>query len=342
MPHYVLHDEYIPDQQQLKSWIEDEFHQTEHSIDTVRVDLKSFEHRVDRRFDGVDARFDVIDARLDNHEQRLVNIECMLLETRADVQRSTAQNQNSRIRNPHQPIQQVIVLDPVKGIVRPDATLYPKNAAEFYSLRNPTTERKHRMLEYLITFYDVTHVHVPEEEIDDNATSHPQLAVDYLETILGLDENNIEQFRQRARMFDRDQTFLQPFKRTLATEEERPVQRQKLEIRPFSADQPQLQEKAKSPSDNLSSQSAKLGWDTRSTPSSKKAINRGVATYLENERLAKEKNRKDQAKQRRRDQGEEVESSSPLQESKSPSDEQEKTAESGTTTNPNTPRADST
>ncbi|KAF4956033.1 hypothetical protein FSARC_11696 [Fusarium sarcochroum] len=157
--------------------IEDELHQADRSVNTLRDQLKSFENRqkthfsatyqrfngidqrfvcvdqqfdnVDKQFDGVDTRlesvdqrFDGINERLDSRGQRLDTLEALLIESRADVQRFHAQDQDSRIRNPLQPIHPVIIFNPNKGIIKPDSTLYPKNAAKFYALRSPTTERK--------------------------------------------------------------------------------------------------------------------------------------------------------------------------------------------------------
>ncbi|KAM0266697.1 hypothetical protein ACHAPA_006619 [Fusarium lateritium] len=213
MPHYLTHDEYVSDQKQLKASIQDEFHQTERSIDNVRGDIKSLDDRVetqfksvayefgrmhqrfeqvDRRFEQVDRRFEQIDQRFDRVDQRFDKLEADVQQLKVDFQRFSAQAQNSRIRNPHIRISPIATFNPVSGYTHtPNPTRFPKSAAEFYSLYKPTTLRKQAILDYLIDFYDITHIDVPKDKAEAHATTRSELAVGYLELILGLDENNI-------------------------------------------------------------------------------------------------------------------------------------------------------
>ncbi|KAF4945403.1 hypothetical protein FSARC_14429 [Fusarium sarcochroum] len=381
MPHYVQHSEYTRDQHQLQKSIEVELHQTERSLNTARDEIRAFEERatvrldshdvhfknierrldahdvqfekIDRRFDAHDVQFEKIDQRFNSLEGRLTTVESVLIETRADVQRILAQSQNGKIRNPLLPIHPVITFDPTKGILKPLTTLFPRNANEFYALRDPKTDQQRRMLEYLISFYDLTHTLLLQTDLDtsatdqDEPTSSTDLVIECLEAILGLNENNIDEFRQKAREYSRQGSMASKRSVPTTTNDEPRTRKTKLDLRPRASTSafdrvrpvtlpvPEEEEKEQTPEMNLSDQSAKLGWDTRSTPSSKKQMNNDIKKYMEEQRLEKAARRKtgtetlDEPASRR---GYEKEKE------KSSSSEDEPSAYSGTTTNPNTPR----
>ncbi|KPA35656.1 wac protein [Fusarium langsethiae] len=361
MPHYLLHDEYTSDQQQLKTWIQDEFHQAERSIDTVRDDIKSLDNRVETvfasvrneikshdnrvqtQFKSVGYEFGRMHQRFEQVDQRFDRVEADIQQIKVDIQRFSAQAQNSRIRNPHVRINPIITFDPVSGRIRtPDPTLFPKSATEFYSLREPTTTRKQVMLDYLVDFYDITHIDVPEDEPHDDASTRPELAVGYLESILGLDENNIIQFRERARALD--QRGWQPSKRVLESQASSPqAQKQKLDIRTAPhQDTTAWQDKSSS------GLSTKLGWDNNPTPESKKEMNRQIREYQEKQRTKKLDRAMEECRQQRRAQGrssfdrqDSSGSDNPLEKG-AEKDVSERSGNSGSKTNPNTPRKNST
>ncbi|KAK1975596.1 hypothetical protein LZ30DRAFT_554399, partial [Colletotrichum cereale] len=91
---------------------------------------------------------------------------------------------------------------PERGIIHPSTELFPKNAKEFYSLRDPFNDRQRRMLEYLTAFYDVPYDSPSDVDSDtsegDQAFHRQGVAVSMLEGILGLNEENFVRFRTRA------------------------------------------------------------------------------------------------------------------------------------------------
>lgn len=91
---------------------------------------------------------------------------------------------NSRLGDPGLPIEYLVVCR--DGFINePPAQLFPINAAEFYTLRNPTTNRQAAMLRGLAEFYDVC------DPMDhDLLADNPHLVVAELATVLGL--NHLE------------------------------------------------------------------------------------------------------------------------------------------------------
>ncbi|KAK2005342.1 hypothetical protein LZ32DRAFT_503016, partial [Colletotrichum eremochloae] len=102
------------------------------------------------------------------------------------------------------PIRPVVVYRPEQGILEPELSKFPQNANEFYALRDPQTNRHRSMLEYLAIFYDVrlrTAGYPSEDDSSDDETflDRPDILVEKLEDILGLNEDKFVKFREKAR-----------------------------------------------------------------------------------------------------------------------------------------------
>ncbi|KAK1659885.1 hypothetical protein BDP55DRAFT_329053 [Colletotrichum godetiae] len=141
------------------------------------------------------------------------------------------------------------------------------------------------MLAYLAVFYDVqlrSAGHLPEEESnsddsddDEIILEHPDLVVEKLEDILGLNEDKITKFKERAlQMASRAPS--KPIKRSqISWPGDGPIpgpRRQRLELRITAENQPYFYDPDRPKS--VSSEgltNAHVGWGTRSTPSSQRA-----------------------------------------------------------------------
>ncbi|KAK2006489.1 hypothetical protein LZ32DRAFT_622888 [Colletotrichum eremochloae] len=152
---------------------------------SVRQSLQSFQQQLETRL-----------ARL---EQQVAESN----ERKAETPQTMANLRNSTLRNPILRIRPLVTYRPERGIVDPDPKLFPKNAKEFYSLKDPTTDRQRRMLNYLISFYDIPYDSGASDDDSDTSGGDqdfrgPELAVSMLEGILGLNEDNFIRFRIRA------------------------------------------------------------------------------------------------------------------------------------------------
>ncbi|KAK3692810.1 hypothetical protein B0T22DRAFT_26405 [Podospora appendiculata] len=129
------------------------------------------------------------------YESRDINDEVKALlaevsrETRAAAQNTAALLRNQGLRNPALPIAPLVVYRSGGSVAAPDAALWPRDADEFYALRDPQTERQRSMVGYLVGFYGVD---VPRwgEGMEDY-----ELAVDLVENVLGLQEDRFIAYR---------------------------------------------------------------------------------------------------------------------------------------------------
>ncbi|KAH8907480.1 hypothetical protein BR93DRAFT_865386, partial [Coniochaeta sp. PMI_546] len=102
----------------------------------------------------------------------------------------------------------VVAYDSSGETVSPDPRRFPRNAKEFYSMRDTSNARSAKMLNYLVGFYDVRlhhqgHSQSDSEASDDDDSSHEKvepalIAVEILEDMLGLNEENFINFNKRA------------------------------------------------------------------------------------------------------------------------------------------------
>jgi hypothetical protein len=119
-------------------------------------------------------------------------------ELRADSIRASARFGNYMLRNPTLRITPLVAFVPGKGLVYPDMALFPRHANEFYALRHPTNERSRRMLDYFVAFYDVQLDDFGDDDVAEATASDSERAVELLEGILGLNEDNFVRFKERA------------------------------------------------------------------------------------------------------------------------------------------------
>ncbi|KAH7115432.1 hypothetical protein B0J13DRAFT_572117 [Dactylonectria estremocensis] len=224
-----------------------------------------------------------------------------------ETTRLRAFTKNNNLHNP------TLRLEPIPSIsngaiIHPDMNLYPKNAREFYSLRKCDSETKRKTLAHLIQFYDLPY-DLPCEtqsadapltnnklsrsgtsQTDSSSTSgsddseaifntevddHSQLAVDALESILGLNPQHFKGFLRRASKHRRQQAKLAKRRRT-TTLDDSPRKRtgQTLELRPRGQ---------YAREDDDKSGSTKLGWDQGPSPSVNARIRRTVARERDKE-----------------------------------------------------------
>ena len=162
-------------------------------------------------------------------------------ELKVTVHQMDARSRNNHLKNPTLIIRPVPTFDPISDrIVQPDPELFPEHANEFYALRNPSTKRQHQLLDYLVKFYDLSQFtgSSSSKEAKKPLRLDPERAVELLEDILGLQEDNFIAFRERARRFTGQPSA--PAKREQPFSSERELQRRPASDRPGTARQIQI------------------------------------------------------------------------------------------------------
>ncbi|GKT92447.1 hypothetical protein CT0861_09412 [Colletotrichum tofieldiae] len=276
--HLLSRDDYIDlrnvQDQQLKA----EFTFVRCSIDLVRQELKNDIGLVKQELKN---DISLVKGELKEFKD---NVKAQNQRLEAQVRQSHAYMRNNALKNPTLPIRPVVVYRPEQGILEPELSRFPRNANEFYSLRDPQTNRHRSMLAYLAAFYDVqlrTADYPSEDDSSDDEIflDRPDVIVEKLEDILGLNEDKFVKFRERARQIA-TQIPSKPVKRSqifLPDEKSIPrPRRQRLELRPIGAEDEGLhthntggrQSPKSASSEGLTN--ARLGWGTRSTPSSRR------------------------------------------------------------------------
>ncbi|EOO03033.1 putative wac domain-containing protein [Phaeoacremonium minimum UCRPA7] len=211
---YLTRDEYTILRHSQDNHLTREFAGLHHSIDGIKRELKEFKEDVKLQFTAVDQRFNAVDQRLDI-------VQLQLNENTAEIRQSAAYSRNSSIKNPYQRITPLVAYRPAHGLADPDLDFFPKTADEFYKLRSPITSAQRKMLHYLINFYDLTNDpsilpvdrSVDDGDIDPSPFPYdPVRAVESIEVVLGLDEEKIIAFKQRAQQYAA-QTLHLPSKR---------------------------------------------------------------------------------------------------------------------------------
>ncbi|GAB1314309.1 hypothetical protein MFIFM68171_04519 [Madurella fahalii] len=112
-----------------------------------------------------------------------------------------ARSLNSKLKNPIARIRPVPIFIQGRGAGEPNLDYFPKYADEFYGLRKPQKERDYKMLTYLSEFYDIQLEAADASRSGEEVQVDPERAVELLEAILGLDEDNFIAFRARAQQF---------------------------------------------------------------------------------------------------------------------------------------------
>lgn len=229
---YLL-DTYIDYRNTQDQQISTEFRVVREEIGVLKVELHELRREVREDIDGL------------RREVR---------QNAAEQSRSTAWLRNQLLSNPTLPIQPIVIVDETRGVVQPDMNLFPRHAKEFYTLRDPQTERQRAKLAYMVSFYDVT---LPERmgssssseslsnaessedgnsgsddgSDDDTFQDRNALAVYMLEGILGLSEDRFITFMERAR--ERAARAAAPVKRQA---QDQPPSEAPSATRPFSMD----------------------------------------------------------------------------------------------------------
>ncbi|KAF6822887.1 hypothetical protein CMUS01_10907 [Colletotrichum musicola] len=148
---------------------------------------------------------------------------------RLEVKRLNAYTKNSNLKNPMLPITPIPKRAEGDREMFPEDRLFPKHARQFYAMRKVSSADAHThraaMLIYLVDFYNVEYSAWEQDDprdydyeayesssepelpapqsgpklgLEDAVLSYPDRAVEALETILGINEENFIRFRERA------------------------------------------------------------------------------------------------------------------------------------------------
>lgn len=253
----TLHESIDGVKQELKQF-KDEFTEFKDEVKQFKDEVKEFKDEVKEFKDEFKEFKDEVNRRFDR-----IELESL---------RMGARFQNFILKNPYLMIKPVVAYHGDRGILEPDPNLFPRHAKEFYALRDPSTDRRRRVLAYLLSFYDVQlpPQHDSSENSDDDSGDalmrDAPIAIEVLEGILGLSEDNFVKFRERAQELATHQPpTTVTGKRSHATgggEEVRSRPRQGVEPQQRAAPG---RPRTKSPS---SFGVERIQWGNRSTPSS--------------------------------------------------------------------------
>ncbi|GAB1312026.1 hypothetical protein MFIFM68171_02236 [Madurella fahalii] len=122
-------------------------------------------------------------------------------EMRVTMRQMEIRARNSRLKNPIARIRPVPIFVQGRGAEEPNPDYFPKYADQLYGLRTPQKERDYQMLAYLSKFYDIQLEAADTSQSSEEIQVDPERAVELLEEILGLDEDNFIAFRARAQQF---------------------------------------------------------------------------------------------------------------------------------------------
>ncbi|KAK0702662.1 hypothetical protein B0H67DRAFT_594877 [Lasiosphaeris hirsuta] len=171
-------------------------------IEALRVDTRAFvKAEIDAFRTETNARFERIEA--DVHELKIDvgEIKITMGEMQVTMRQIEVRARNGKLKNPTARIRPIPIFAQGRGPQEPDPTYFPKYANQLYRLRKPQNERDHQMLAYLSTFYDIQQEAADASESGEKVQVDPDRAVELLEEILGLDEDNFIEFRTRAQRF---------------------------------------------------------------------------------------------------------------------------------------------
>lgn len=282
---YLTPEEYVDLQNRHDQFLNREFQNIRSSIDQIKADVKEFKDDVKQRFNNVNNRFDDVDNRFDDVDNRFDDFARHFNELKAESLRNTAYMRNNALLNPKYPIRPLIAFRH-DNIVEPDPALFPRHADEFYALRTPKTDHSRRMLAYLADFYDVPHTRYnsssdsnsDDDDQDSIVIHNPEDTVDFLESVLGLREDNFNEFRRRAQELA-SRPRPPPIKRSQLQPPQQIQHPRRPKLNPQAS--PNLHKTNTTPhraaiSDNSEwIDNTPLGWGNRSTPSSQRpTVNR--------------------------------------------------------------------
>ncbi|KAJ0267817.1 hypothetical protein COL940_013994 [Colletotrichum noveboracense] len=136
----LLREEVFDNMQEIKT----NTHDLRTDVDVIKTDVNEIKTDVDvLKTDVNEIKTDVTQLKTD------------VCELRAEVGQTQAYMRNSALRNPKAPIRPPPIYRPGQGVLFPNPKLFPRNADQFYQLRDSTTARNRQMLAYLVEFYDL-------------------------------------------------------------------------------------------------------------------------------------------------------------------------------------------
>ncbi|KAK3366741.1 hypothetical protein B0T24DRAFT_681932 [Lasiosphaeria ovina] len=185
-------------------------------IETLRVDTRAFvkaeidafRTETNTRFERIEA--DVHQLKADVHQLKadvrelktdVGEIKITMGEMQVTMRQIEVRARNGKLKNPTARIRPIPIFIQGRGAQEPDPAYFPKYANQLYGLRKPQDKRDYQMLAYLSTFYDIQQEAADASESGENVPVDPDRAVELLEEILGLDEDNFVEFRTRAQRF---------------------------------------------------------------------------------------------------------------------------------------------
>ncbi|TQN73490.1 hypothetical protein CSHISOI_01992 [Colletotrichum shisoi] len=283
-PQPLSRDDYIDLRNAQDKHLNVEFTSIRHSIDLVKIEVDEVKTEVGKlktEVGKVKTEVGKVKTEVTGLNFRMQRLENQTQRLEAEIRQSKAYIRNNALRNPTLPIRPLVIYHPERGILEPNELRFPRNADEFYALRDPQTDRHRSMLAYLAMFYDVrlrTADYTSDDESSDDEVfiDRPDLVIEKLEDILGLNEDKFIKFRERARNLA-SRTPPKPIKRSqalLPNDGSIPVSRRpRLELpqRVAGIEGRNTHDTHRQTPENPSSENltnARLGWGTRSTPSS--------------------------------------------------------------------------
>ncbi|KAI8166876.1 hypothetical protein K4K49_012392 [Colletotrichum sp. SAR 10_70] len=266
----LLREEVFDNMQEIKTNV----HDLRTDVDVLKTDVNEIKTDVDvLKTDVCEIKTDVDVLKTDVNEIKtdVTQLKTDVCELRAEVGQTQAYMRNSALRNPKAPIRPPPIYRPGQGVLFPNPKLFPRNADQFYQLRDSTTARNRQMLAYLVEFYDLRNADYGEgpagnNDHNDNDMEDPDEIFLRLETLLGLNEEKFIKFKQRAAEMASRQPE-RPAKRAQTA----PVNDEPLARRPrptwedFMERQPPPAARSRSSEDM-----GRFEWRTRSTPPSQR------------------------------------------------------------------------
>ncbi|KAK5654460.1 hypothetical protein OQA88_7371 [Cercophora sp. LCS_1] len=156
-------------------------------IETLRVATEAFvKTEIDNFRAEVKVELDNIHHKIGRLEADVGEVKITMGEMQVTMRQIDIRTRNGKLKNPISRIRPIPIFTQGRGAQEPDPANFPRYADQFYGLRKPQKERDYQMLVYLSKFYDIWQEAVDQsiQEID------PERAVELLEEILGLEEDN--------------------------------------------------------------------------------------------------------------------------------------------------------
>lgn len=140
---YLTHNEYVESRNKQDQQLHNEFAEVRASIHAVQTDL----HAVQTDLRAVKNDLIAVHSEIRETKESLAEFKAETVQLQAFVR-------NNRLKNPTLPIHPVVRWDKEKG-ERIEPKFFPRNAKEFYSLREPIMRPLQQLLLYLVAFYDI-------------------------------------------------------------------------------------------------------------------------------------------------------------------------------------------